>query len=136
LGGKDAQMQSDLILFEQAIVDKCLPLAIEYMGEFHTVVSQELRFLTSGTLMKQHTISTPVGVRMHTKRPSNSNHHDGKEKKNRKQHMTHNINIRIELLPRRKKTITRGNNGAWEASVGWDAATGLGSPNATVLSSS
>jgi len=29
--------------------------------------------------------------------------------------------------------IVKGNNGAWEASVGWDATTGMGSPNATVL---
>jgi len=31
------------------------------------------------------------------------------------------------------RDIVSGNNGAWEASVGWDAATGLGSINATTL---
>ncbi|ETO29913.1 hypothetical protein RFI_07204 [Reticulomyxa filosa] len=106
LGGKEAQtMESDWILFEQAIVDKCLPLAIEYMNEFNLEVAQQLTFLTMGTVMCQHTMSAPLSVRARLKMPpfpdqDHGNTRNGKDKRNRKQHATHNINIRIELLPR------------------------------------
>ncbi|ETO22640.1 hypothetical protein RFI_14552 [Reticulomyxa filosa] len=108
LSGKEAHtMQSDWIQFEQAIVDKCLPLAIEYMSELNTAVSQELWFLTSGTFMRQHTMSAPLSVRARMKvqdqDANNSTGRQSKDKKNRKQHMVHNVNIRIELQAHPKR---------------------------------
>ncbi|ETO05698.1 hypothetical protein RFI_31698, partial [Reticulomyxa filosa] len=104
LGGKDAHaMQSNWISFELAIVDKCLPLAIEYMGEFHTVVSQQLRFLTSGTLMRQHTMSLPFNLRARFYGGDHGKKTTTKDSKGKKQHMTFKVSMRIELSSRKRQ---------------------------------
>jgi len=43
------------------------------------------------------------------------------------------VNVIVYAGKQSLRDIVSGNNGAWEASVGWDAATGLGSINATTL---
>ncbi|MGA9027321.1 MAG: S53 family peptidase [Steroidobacteraceae bacterium] len=43
------------------------------------------------------------------------------------------LNPLLYANPRALRDITRGNNGAYEAAPGWDACTGLGSPNGPLL---
>jgi len=45
------------------------------------------------------------------------------------------LNPRLYQNPGALRDITRGNNGDFDAAAGWDACTGLGSPNGTALSS-
>jgi kumamolisin len=45
------------------------------------------------------------------------------------------INAQLYADPAVLRDITSGNNGAYEAGVGWDACTGLGSPNGVALAS-
>jgi kumamolisin len=44
------------------------------------------------------------------------------------------INARLYQNPNALRDITSGNNGDFDAAVGWDACTGLGSPNGSALS--
>lgn len=44
------------------------------------------------------------------------------------------LNARLYAQPAALRDITRGNNGAYGATAGWDACTGLGSPNGPQLS--
>jgi kumamolisin len=39
------------------------------------------------------------------------------------------VNPKLYATPSALRDITQGNNGGFEASAGWDACTGLGSPN-------
>jgi kumamolisin len=39
------------------------------------------------------------------------------------------VNPKLYQSPTAFRDITKGNNGAFEATAGWDACTGLGSPN-------
>lgn len=43
------------------------------------------------------------------------------------------LNPRLYQNPKALRDITRGNNGDFDAAVGWDACTGLGSPNGAAL---
>jgi kumamolisin len=43
------------------------------------------------------------------------------------------INAKLYANPTVCRDITSGNNGAFEASAGWDACTGLGSPNGSAI---
>ena len=43
------------------------------------------------------------------------------------------INPTLYQNPKDLRDITKGNNGAFAAEAGWDACTGLGSPNGTAL---
>jgi kumamolisin len=45
------------------------------------------------------------------------------------------LNPQLYNKPQALRDITRGSNGEFEASMGWDACTGLGSPNGPVLRS-
>jgi len=45
------------------------------------------------------------------------------------------INPQLYGKPQDLRDITQGNNGDFAAQPGWDACTGLGSPNGTVLAS-
>jgi kumamolisin len=45
------------------------------------------------------------------------------------------LNPRLYNKPQALRDITRGSNGEFEATMGWDACTGLGSPNGPVLRS-
>jgi kumamolisin len=44
------------------------------------------------------------------------------------------LNATLYGSPQALRDITKGNNGDFEASKGWDACTGLGSPNGSTLS--
>jgi len=46
------------------------------------------------------------------------------------------LNATLYARPQTLRDITQGNNGDFEASKGWDACTGLGSPNGPALSQS
>jgi len=43
------------------------------------------------------------------------------------------INPQLYQNPQALRDITSGNNGDFDATLGWDACTGLGSPNGTLL---
>jgi kumamolisin len=43
------------------------------------------------------------------------------------------VNPQLYQNPQALRDITSGNNGDFDATVGWDACTGLGSPNGTLL---
>jgi hypothetical protein len=43
------------------------------------------------------------------------------------------INPKLYGTPSSLRDITQGNNGAFAAAAGWDACTGLGSPNGTAV---
>jgi kumamolisin len=43
------------------------------------------------------------------------------------------LNPQLYSKPQALRDITRGNNGDFEAAMGWDACTGLGTPNGPVL---
>lgn len=43
------------------------------------------------------------------------------------------VNPQLYQNPKALRDITSGNNGDYDAAVGWDACTGLGSPNGTAL---
>jgi kumamolisin len=43
------------------------------------------------------------------------------------------INPQLYQSPGSLRDITQGNNGDYDATVGWDACTGLGSPNGAKL---
>jgi len=45
------------------------------------------------------------------------------------------VNPQLYANPQALRDITSGNNGDFEATIGWDACTGLGSPNGTLLAS-
>jgi kumamolisin len=45
------------------------------------------------------------------------------------------VNPQLYQNPKALRDITSGNNGDYDAAVGWDACTGLGSPNGTALGS-
>jgi kumamolisin len=43
------------------------------------------------------------------------------------------VNPRLYAAPATLRDITQGNNGDFDAAKGWDACTGLGSPNGAAL---
>jgi kumamolisin len=45
------------------------------------------------------------------------------------------VNPQLYANPQALRDITSGNNGDFDATIGWDACTGLGSPNGTLLAS-
>ena len=45
------------------------------------------------------------------------------------------LNPRLYQNPQALRDIIRGNNGDFDAAAGWDACTGLGSPNGAALGS-
>ncbi|ETO13801.1 hypothetical protein RFI_23570 [Reticulomyxa filosa] len=106
LEGKEAQMMlSNWLAFEQAIVHKCLPLAIEHVHELNASISRELVALITGTTMRQHTMNAPLSVRARMK-TTKTRHHgsegvDKMDAKHRGQQVsTHYVKLRIQLRPR------------------------------------